>query len=210
MQARRHRNSFRGHVSASWWTSIPRNFPDRSWMHNHIWVSLRTLKFLSLFFPSQDVDSVHRNAAVTHVTRVLMQSCSAGAFMMASTLDWSEIIIFRTFPVSPPTINISIHWFLVSIFVKVTGSLSGLCGPPVIASLSLTKRASLYHDSSVFVLYSLPPGNPWPNCRPPVTDWVMYFHESSGQISKLTCCILSFWHLQPRIQMPCRPKFASE
>lgn len=62
------------------------------------------------------------------------------------------------------------HWFLVSIFVKVTGSLSGLCGPPVTAFLSLTKRASLYHDSSVFVLDSLPPGNPRPNRR--LCDWL--------------------------------------
>lgn len=85
------------------------------------------------------------------------------------------------FPVfhPPSPINISIHWFLVSIFVKVTGSLSGLCGPPVIASVSLTKRASLYHDRSVFVLDSLPPGNPRPNRRPPVwlTEWCIFMNH---------------------------------
>lgn len=55
-----------------------------------------------VFFSPQHVDSVHSLAEVTRATGVLMQSCSAGVFMMASTLDCSEIIIFRTFPVSPP------------------------------------------------------------------------------------------------------------
>lgn len=40
--------------------------------------------------------------AVPRVSRVLMQSCSGGVFMMASTLNCSEILIVRLFPISNP------------------------------------------------------------------------------------------------------------
>lgn len=91
------------------------------------------------------------------------------------------------------------RFFILSpnLFVKVTHSLSELHRTPFRLSLSSAKRTSLYHGSSVFVLDSLPAGNLRLSCSlcGLLFDWVMYFHESCGQISKLTHYILSFWHL---------------
>lgn len=72
--------------------------------------------------------------------------------------------------------------FELFILMKVTRFLSGLCGPSVILSLSLTKRAPLYPDCSVFVLAFLPPGDRRPNrrlCGPPVwlTEWCTFMNH---------------------------------
>lgn len=149
---------------------------------------------ISQIQPPIDVDSVHSPTAAAHgLMQCWCGPALQGVFIMASTWIGSkglphmphctEVILFGRFWCFLSQLTfILVDFFFQSIFIKVAGSLSGLCGPPVILSLSLTKRASLYHDSSFFVLDSLPPGNPWPNrclCGLPVwlTEWCTFMNH---------------------------------